>query len=443
MMPAFVRVGMTALGAAWGGLAGAAEEARQGEVPLWPEVREQTFNAVWQTVNDSYFDATFGGVDWAAVGEKYRRHLPEADDKEALRHLLRAMLGELRKTHFSILPREMSVFTPAERSRAGTVGLAVVCVGHEIAVEDVVPGSPAAEAGIGPGDVILAVDGLELAGLRPWLEKLDATPARRDLYLTGLVSSHLQGSVGSSVRLQLRPAHDAERSVELKFTDHAGEWTEPMGSLPSVPIHVIGRCEPDGLAYLRFNVFARPVMKDFRALVRQVPADGGMVIDLRGNSGGLTVMASGLSGWLSDHSFSLGAMHLREGHMGFTVTPQSGAFLGPVAVLIDSGSASTSEILAAGLQEAGRARIFGETSPGAALPSLFKALPTGDLLQHAIADLQTPHGQLIEGGGVKPDEVVARSLDDLAAGRDPVLEAARRWIESTRHKPAVPPADSR
>lgn len=425
---------------------GQAEESRPTAQPPaadWAAVRDETFAVVWKTVNDSYFDPTFGGVDWAAVGDKYRQQLPEVADKAALRHLLQAMLGELRKTHFSILPREMSVFTPAERKRAGTVGLAVVCVDHEIAVERVAPASPAAAAGITAGDVIVGIDGLEMPRLRAWLDELEVTPARRALYLTGLVTSRLQGAVGTPVRMQLRAASGTERTVELAFTDHPGEWTEPMGDLPSVPIQVTGRCEPDGLGYLRFNVFARPVMKDFRALVRQVPPDGGMVIDLRGNGGGLTVMASGMTGWLSDRTFSLGAMHLRQGHMGFTVTPQSGAFLGPVALLIDSGSASTSEVLAAGLQEAGRARVFGETSPGAALPSLFKALPTGDLLQHAIADLQTPRGRLIEGDGVTPDEVVARTAADLAAGRDPVLEAARRWIEATRHKPAAPPADSR
>jgi carboxyl-terminal processing protease len=209
-----------------------------------------------------------------------------------------------------------------------------------------------------------------------------------------------------------------------------------MGDFPSVPVVCVTARDPGGLAYLRFNVFARQAMKDIRALLHSVPADGGLVIDLRGNGGGITVMAPGISGWLSDRAFLLGTMHLRQGHLGFTVAPQAGAFLGPVALLIDSGSASTSEIMAAGLQEARRVRVFGEPSPGAALPSLYKALPTGDLLQYAIADLQTPGGVLIEGRGVVPDEPVRRTLPDLAAGRDPVREAAQRWLDQERRKPA-------
>lgn len=432
-----LRRGICALALGLAVAAGAEESTPALEASNWAAVRDETFEAVWKTVNESYFDATFGGVDWAAVGEKYRRQLPQVEDKAALRQLLQAMLAELRKTHFAILPRELAVFTPEERSRMGTVGLTVAWAVDAVAVEEVESDSAAARAGIAPGDVITRIDGFELTQLMGWLERVETNPARRANSLTQLVFNRLHGPVGSPVRLRLRHVAGEERDVELVFAEREGAWTEAVGNLPSVPIRVSSRCEADGLGYLRFSAFAREVMKDFRALLRQLPADGGLVIDLRGNPGGLSLMAAGLSGWLSDRQFSLGTMHLREGRLGFTVFPQSGAFLGPVALLIDSSSASTSEIMAAGLQEAGRVRVFGETSPGAALPSLFKALPSGDLFQHAIADLQTPRGRLIEGQGVVPDETVYRTAADLAARRDPVLAAARQWIYAQRHKLAA------
>ncbi len=74
------------------------------------------------------------------------------------------------------------------------------------------------------------------------------------------------------------------------------------------------------------------------------------------------------------------------------------------------------------------ARLFGERTAAAALPSLFRALPTGDLLQYAIADVRTPKGATIEGVGVEPDEVVRRTIADLTAGRDTVVEAATAWL---------------
>jgi carboxyl-terminal processing protease len=406
----------------------------------WPGVRDQTFAMVWETVNTSYHDPAFGGVDWAAVREKYQALLPGVPDKAALRHLLTAMLGELKRSHFSILPREMSVFTPEERVRIGTAGVELALVEGEVTVLTSRSSDQAGSPDLQPGDVVLAVDRVELKPLQSYLEQIGLPPARGGYYLTQMVDSRMRAAVGSKVGLRVRGNDGTERAVSVTVAAHEGEWSDPMGDYPSVPVECTVRAGPDGLVYLRFNVFTRQVMKAIRSALENVPPDGGLVIDLRGNPGGITIMASGISGWLSSRTYVLATMHMREGHMGFTVTPQARAFLGPVALLIDAGSASTSEIMAAGLQEAGRARVFGETSAGAALPSNFKALPTGDLFQYAIADLQTPRGKTIEGQGVTPDETIRRTRADLLAGRDPVLEAARRWLNRERETGAARPA---
>jgi carboxyl-terminal processing protease len=104
-------------------------------------------------------------------------------------------------------------------------------------------------------------------------------------------------------------------------------------------------------------------------------------------------------------------------------------FDGPVALLVDGMTASTSEIFAAGLQDVARARVFGETTMGAALPALLERMPNGDLLMHAIADFLRPGGGRIEGHGVVPDEEVPLTREALAVDSDPPLEAALRWID--------------
>jgi carboxyl-terminal processing protease len=88
-------------------------------------------------------------------------------------------------------------------------------------------------------------------------------------------------------------------------------------------------------------------------------------------------------------------------------------------------------MLAAGIRDIGRARLFGEKSPGMALPSLYKELPTGDLFQYAIADYTTERGTSLEGSGVDPDVTVIQTRNDLANGNDTVLEAAEAWIRTT------------
>ena len=93
-------------------------------------------------------------------------------------------------------------------------------------------------------------------------------------------------------------------------------------------------------------------------------------------------------------------------------------FAGPLAILVDSMSGSASECFAGGMQSIGRARIFGQTSMGQALPALFDRLPNGDLLIHAYGDFVTGDGTRLEGRGVIPDEPVAAPRADLLAGRD-------------------------
>jgi carboxyl-terminal processing protease len=99
-----------------------------------------------------------------------------------------------------------------------------------------------------------------------------------------------------------------------------------------------------------------------------------------------------------------------------------------LAVLVDGSSGSTAEILAGGLKDIGRARIFGTRSAGAALPSVIDRLPNGDGFQYAIANYISKGGKPLEGIGVIPDEEVRLTRRSLLEGRDAVLDAAIDWI---------------
>jgi carboxyl-terminal processing protease len=114
---------------------------------------------------------------------------------------------------------------------------------------------------------------------------------------------------------------------------------------------------------------------------------------------------------------------------------------GPVAILVDAMSASTSEFFAGGMQAIGRAHVFGEATAGQALPAVVSRLPNQDVLMYVIADYVGPDGRRIEGRGVLPDVLVTLRRDDLLAGRDPVLDAALRWLAAGAEngwRPAVP-----
>jgi carboxyl-terminal processing protease len=88
------------------------------------------------------------------------------------------------------------------------------------------------------------------------------------------------------------------------------------------------------------------------------------------------------------------------------------------------------------LQDIGRARIFGTPSPGAALPSRIEKLPSRDGFQYAFANYVSAKGQVLEGVGVKPDEIIRPDRATLLDGRDPVIDAAVAWIRTSREASA-------
>ena len=217
--------------------------------------------------------------------------------------------------------------------------------------------------------------------------------------------------------------------------------SEPEGkiirfaNLPELRLHFEAKKLPSGIGYIRFNEFLDPVsiMPKVETAVRDFAKSPGVIIDLRGNPGGIGIMAMGIAGFfIAEEGKQLGMMTMRDATLKFVVFPRPETYDGPLAVLVDGGSASTAEIFAQGMQDLGRARIFGSLTAGAALPSDIVRLPNGDRFQYAQASYTSVKGRVLEGNGVVPDEDVRGTADASAAGRDLVIEAAETWIAGRR-----------
>jgi carboxyl-terminal processing protease len=186
-----------------------------------------------------------------------------------------------------------------------------------------------------------------------------------------------------------------------------------------------------------FNVWMTSVSDPVARAVDRFRSAKGLVIDLRGNPGGLAAMISGMAGHLLTEPDVLGRMRIRNADLEFRanarlVTPDGARvepYKGPVAVLVDELTASTSECFAGALQSLGRVRVFGRPTQGQALPALTRRLASGDVLMYVVGDFVTANGRRLEGAGVLPDEVVPLSLSALRTGKDATLEAALRWID--------------
>jgi carboxyl-terminal processing protease len=171
-------------------------------------------------------------------------------------------------------------------------------------------------------------------------------------------------------------------------------------------------------------------MPEFERAIRGMMSAPGIVLDLRDNPGGLAIMAMGMAGWfVPEEGKKLGTMTGRELTLKFVINPRIDTYRGRLAILVNHASASTSEILAQGLQDLHRARVFGSRTAGAALPSAFLRLPNGDGFQYPEASYVSENGRILEQNGVTPDVVVSKTIESLLAGRDLPLEAAVEWCK--------------
>lgn len=413
--------------------------------------RRQTFEIVWQAVKDYHFDPRFGGVDWDAVKGEFAPLVERSASDGELHALLQRMLDRLGQSHFVVIPPESIASagedetaegeagedetdaTPRDRLNGAAVAehlshgvpIDLRIINGAAVITEVEPSSSAARAGLRPGFVVRSVDG---HSMRRAVRELKRRGAYQPIVLRQmpeeLLIDYFNGPPGTTVRVTYLDARNRVRATTVTRERLRGEMSPPLQSLPPQFVRFESRRLANNIGYIRFNYFVGPVMDKFCAALRSMKDAPGLVIDLRGNRGGVIGMISGMGGLLETTGRSYGAMLTRAGRIGFGVHPQRSPYTGQLVVLIDGSSLSASEILAAGLQESGRAVVIGERSAGATLPSVARELPTGAILQYAFADFVTAHGNRIEGKGVIPDITVRLDRRSLLGGRDPQLAAA-------------------
>jgi carboxyl-terminal processing protease len=405
----------------------------------------ETFDAAWRIVYQTHFDTTFNGVDWARLRDSLRPLAERAPGTARLRELIFDMLGRLGQSHFTLIPRERADTLPDGRGGGarGTTGVDVRLLEGRVVVTRVDSGSSAALAGVRPGWALLVLGADTVAPLLERLRaRLDRAPPggqRLETVVWAAATARLAAPPDSAIDVVFLDG--ADRPVPLRLAGRP-ERGDPVrfGNLPTIYTrleHARVALPGDGCAgIIRFSGWLAPLM---RRLDEAVDADRdctGMVLDLRGNTGGMGAMIGGVAGHFLDRRDTLGLLRTRQTTLAFAANPRRVTadarsvrpFAGPLAILVDEGSASASEVFAGGMQALGRARVFGRTSMGAVLGASWDRLPNGDVLYHAFGEFTTPDGRRLEGRGVVPDDSVTATRADLLAGRDPVVDAALRWI---------------
>ena len=401
----------------------------------------EEFDAALQILRANYVAERTAHIDWDALRAELRPRAQAATSSDEVRALIREMLDRVGQSHFALLAAAAAPdFSDSSlpEADAGSLGFDVGPVDDHLVVSRIEPDGPAAHAGIQTGWILSRVGPRDVGALLAAVR--EDTTSRASFGVWTLGAGLVRGRVGIAEEVEFRDASNAaavrsivrqpERGVVVKF-----------GHLPPLFARVNARTVEDAgrtIGVIGFNVWMTPIAHDLDAAIDRFRNAAGIVIDLRGNPGGVLTMIMGLAGHFMDAPVTLGVIKTRDSELNLVSNPRRVTadgksavmpFSGRLAVLVDGGSYSASEIFSAGMQSVKRARVFGTRTAGGALPAVLERLPGGDVLQYAIGDFTTAAGDRVEGRGVIPDETVTPTRADLLAGRDPVLEAALRWIK--------------
>jgi carboxyl-terminal processing protease len=348
-----------------------------------------------------------GGLTAEAAETIERKYYRPVGEEELSNASLQGMVRELRRRnedrfteYFS--PERLTAFNEQISGRFSGIGISVVQVKRGLRAEQVYPGSPAAGAGIEPGDVIVSVEGESIAGM----SSSEAT-------------SRIKGPEGTEVTIGVR---DAETGKVEQLT-----LTRAEVELPNVSsrVRTVGG---DELGYVRLLSFSEGAHDQLRKAVEKVQGKGAeaIVLDLRGNPGGLlreAVLCASV--FLPEGEVVVTTESRSQGHSVHKTVGDNLPAL-PLAVLVDGGTASAAEILAAALADDGGAITVGETTFGKGVFQEEAGLSNGGALKLTVGEYFTPEGvNLAESKGIHPDVKVN---DDPKTKADEEVQRAYRVL---------------
>jgi carboxyl-terminal processing protease len=346
-------------------------------------------------------DLALFGEAWGLLQKQFYGSLPE--EAQVTHDAIKGVVDRLGDPHTAFVdPEEAALLNADIEGHFEGIGARVnLAEGGGVELKYLFAGQPAEKAGLQVGDVILAVDGTDVT-------KLNLTEA----------ITLIRGPQGSTVDLSIRRGAESPFSVSvvrerIEIPVVESTWVAD-GRIAHITLSEFSSVAPGRLA---------EAIKD---AVGQKPA--GVILDLRGNPGGLLDAAVRVGSYLVPS----GPIVIERSKDGSERTyDRQGQFLlgdTPLVLLVDAGSASASEIVGGAVQDAGSGILIGEKTFGKGSVQLPNMLSDGSQLRVTIAHWFTPKNRAIDGVGLEPDITVARTVDDYTANRDPQLDRAVEYL---------------
>lgn len=406
-----------------------------------PEQKLWGLMTVWSEVNAAFPWFEYRpGLNWDAIVRSYIPRVLEAEDQTSYYRLLSELVTSLQDSHTTVVP-PWGRFTPG----FDFPPISIEVIDGKFLVTSVGDSEEIDAQSVHPGIEVLAIgNGRSTSDVF----RNDVLPYRTmgSTHANGAILPFflLYGPAGEPIDLLIAEIDGSERSISLTRSSAQRDrqpFVPRFVANMMAPTITVRRLEGGVLYIIVPNLGQDRVAQDFEQLMDATdPASiHGMILDLRGNMGGSSSVGNRIASCLVDQSVASPMMTYplysaaerawgrepRWATEDFEIHPRDGRrHLGPLIVLTDAITHSSSEDLVIELLENSRATVVGEPTAGGAGNTIRSTLPGGGVLEVSTFRASFPDGREYVGKGIVPDHEISRSRQDIADGSDPVLDHA-------------------
>lgn len=357
------------------------------------------YDMVWKIVNSRFLDQSNNGQDWSRWRHKYDDKIKTPEDAYVAIDTMVASLND-RYTRF-VPPKEFEEEKSMIKGSLFGIGVQIGLRDGKVLIISPVEDTPGEKAGLLAEDEILSIDGVSTKDM-----SIDKAADR------------IRGEKGTTVELLIKRKGSPDKVYKVVRDE--------------IKIKSISQKVPDNfklddsIGYIRLSSFmGRNVPSDFQNLLVQYKDKDGVIIDLRGNTGGLLNNAIQISDYFLDNEIIVSTVD-RDGYKETSRSSKKYFSTQPLVILINKGSASASEIMSGALKDNQRAILVGENTFGKGVVQEVKSLtPFKAGLNITIQKYLTPNGTDINKKGISPDIEVKLTAEDIKAKDDKQLSKAQ------------------
>ena len=356
---------------------------------------QKLFENVWQTVRDNYYDSTLNSQLWSRWKDHYRGKIKNDEDAKVA---VQTMLESLNDPYSRYMNKaEYAEQNSSISSKITGIGVNIAAVSGKVQIINVMEGTPAQFANLQNGDFIMAIDGKDVNGL-PLSD----------------VANMVRGPENTFVEITVLRDKD-------KFTKKIIR--------KEIKIKTVKSSVDKNIGYIQIMTFiGSTTPNEFLEALEKTKKTDGLILDLRGNTGGLLPNAIFIANLFIPEG-NIVSIVGRNGYK-YDIFAQNTEFNvnKPMIVLVDGASASASEILSGALKDYNKAKLLGSRTYGKGMVQKIIPLPNETGLNLTVAKYLTPNGTDINKKGIDPDIEVKFTLDDVKKQNDVQLKTAKNIL---------------